>query len=92
TQQVAGNAMKNPDEIGAAAFDFLMYSGYLSVAHVLLQQANTALTSERSKDFIQAKQETVRFYFSRMLPRIDTHKQLAIAGEDTLGCVEFGWE
>lgn len=89
TQQIAIKAQKNMDEIGAASFDFLMYSGYLTLAHIWLQQVNSALNSQRSEKFIQAKQQTAQFYFSRILPRIKTHKALMLSGNDNLQCSEF---
>ena len=89
TQQIAMSARKNMDEVGAAAFDFMMYSGYLTVAHIALQQANAALSSQQSEKFIRAKEQTLKFYFGRILPRIKTHKALVESGNDTLQCCEF---
>lgn len=89
TQHIGAKAQQNMDEVGAAAFDFLMYSGYLSLAHILLQQANTAQNGERSAHFKQTKQQTAKFYFARILPRIHTHKALILSGNDTLQCNEF---
>ena len=88
-QQIGQKAAVNMDEVGAAAFDFLMYSGYLSVAHILLQQAETAISTDRSESFKQAKQQTTTFYFARILPRIKTHKALILSGNETLQCCEF---
>ncbi len=36
TTQVGMAAMKNPDEVGAAAVDYLMYSGYIVLAYLWL--------------------------------------------------------
>ncbi|TQV84531.1 acyl-CoA dehydrogenase C-terminal domain-containing protein [Aliikangiella coralliicola] len=88
-QQIGQKASEDMDEVGAAAFDFLMYSGYLSVAHILLQQAEIVKTTNRSEAFKQAKQQTMTFYFARILPRVKTHKALILSGNDTLQCCEF---
>jgi hypothetical protein len=37
-----------------------------------------------SDDFKNAKRETARFYFSRILPRTQTHAAVARAGIDSL--------
>jgi len=88
-QQIAKQAANDMDEVGASAFDFLMYSGYVSLAHFLLEQANVAKKSDRSEVFILAKQQTVNFYFKRILPRISTHKALILSGNESLQCCEF---
>ena len=88
-QHIGVQAGKDMDEVGAAAFDFLMYSGYITVAHILLQQANTAQQGERSDAFKLAKTQTLEFYFARLLPRIKTHKALILSGNSTLQCCEF---
>lgn len=88
-QSIAMKARKDMDEVGAAAFDFMMYSGYLSVAHILLQQAQTAAKSQQSDKFKQAKIQTLTFYIERILPRILTHKSLIESGNQALQCNEF---
>jgi len=89
TQQIATRAQSNMEEVGAAAFDFLMYSGYISVAHILLQMAATAQTSGCSKDFSLAKKQTLRFFVDRILPRTSTHKAAILSGCENLECSEF---
>ncbi len=89
TQQIATKAQSNMEEVGAAAFDFLMYSGYISVAHILLQLAAAAQTSDRSNDFKMAKRQTLNFYVARILPRTKMHQAAILSGCDNLECVEF---
>jgi len=89
TQHIAMQARKDMDEVGAAAFDFLMYSGYITVAHILLQQANAAQNSNQSDAFKLMKMQTLDFYFARILPRVTTHKALIESGCDNLNCCEF---
>ena len=72
---VGKKAMTNADEIGAASFDFLMYSGYVCLAW---QWANMAARAsekidQRSDDsFYRGKLQTARFYFERIFPRAHT--------------------
>ncbi|MET0389214.1 MAG: acyl-CoA dehydrogenase C-terminal domain-containing protein [Polyangiales bacterium] len=66
-------AIKNPDEAGAASYDFLTYSGYVTYAYLFARMA--AVASEKAKvggadvDFFKAKVQTARFFFQRLLPR-----------------------
>ena len=88
-QQIGGKAQSNAEEIGAAAFDFLMYSGYISVAHILLQMASASESSQLSDDFKSAKKQTLNFYVERILPRTKMHKAAILSGSDNLECSEF---
>ncbi len=73
TQGIAARTGQNPDEMGAASFDYLMYSGYTLMAYLWAMSAVVASkklaegTSETG--FYQSKLKTARFYFERILPR-----------------------
>jgi len=77
TETIGMKAMQNPDEIGAASVDYLMYSGYLTLAYFWAKMAKVALTklAEGTDEelFYQAKIKTARFYFQRILPRAAGH-------------------
>lgn len=89
TQTIGQSAQTNMDEIGAAAFDFLMYSGYISVAYIHLQMAFTAQSSDQSKAFKLAKLQSLNFYMNRILPRTLMHQSAILSGNDNLQNVEF---
>ena len=88
TMKIGKAAMGNPDEAGAAAVDYLMYSGYVTLAWfwarmaVLAQQKLAA--AEGDLEFYEAKLHTARFYFERLLPRTLTHKESMLSGSDNL--------
>ncbi|EQM65881.1 acyl-CoA dehydrogenase C-terminal domain-containing protein [Pseudomonas solani] len=88
TQKVGMAAMKNPDEVGAASVDYLMYSGYIVLAWFWLQMAVVAQakldagTSEAA--YYQTKLATFDFYFKRLLPRTTAHQAGVEAGSDCL--------
>ncbi len=88
TQQIAVRSMQNREEVGAAAMDFLMFSGYVIHAFfwlkmaVVAQQKLDAGTSEQG--FYQAKLATQQFYFKRLLPRAQAHVAALEAGADSL--------
>ena len=73
-------AAGNPDELGAAAWDYLFYSGYVVLAYWWLRAAITARGSSRPAAFKAAKRETARFYFARVLPRTLAHAEAVRAG------------
>lgn len=88
TGHVGGLAMENPDEIGAAATDYTMFAGYVSLAYMWALAAKTALQAlaedKGDKAFYQAKLRTAKFYFTRLLPRAETHAKLVMSGIDSL--------
>ncbi len=81
-------AIANADNAGAAAVDYLMYSGYVTLAYfwarmaVLAQQKIAAAQGDVS--FYEAKVMTARFYFERLLPRTESLKITMLAGADNL--------
>ncbi len=89
TAKIGQAAQSNMDEIGAAAFDFLMYSGYVSVAHVLLKMAEVALSSDQTEEFKMSKVQVLNFYAARILPRTLTHSAAILSGNSNLECAEF---
>ena len=86
TQDIAGKAQANPDEVGAASFDYLMLCGYVIVGYMWLRMSIVAEAklkdSDNEKAFYQAKLQTSKFYFDRILPRADGH----------LACIKSGGE
>jgi len=88
SMKIGEKAMENPDEAGAAAVDYLMYSGYVALAYfwarmaVLAQQKIAA--GEGDTAFYEAKLMTARFYFDRLLPRTQAHMQAILSGADNL--------
>ncbi|MEN5091009.1 acyl-CoA dehydrogenase C-terminal domain-containing protein [Pseudomonas protegens] len=88
TTQVGMAAMKNPEEVGAAALDYLMYSGYIVLGYLWLRMALVAQqqldAGESDGDFATAKLATCAFYFKRLLPRTGAHLAAIEAGSDCL--------
>jgi hypothetical protein len=64
--------------VGSASVDYLMFAGYVVMAYSWALMAEKALEKlakpdVEDRDFLEAKVETARFYFQRMLPRTQTH-------------------
>jgi hypothetical protein len=92
TTQIGIRAMQNQEEVGAAAVDYLMYSGYITLAFFWAQMARVALdalqgeTTEQA--FYNTKVQTAQFYFKRLLPRTKAHYACIQAGLDTLMSID----
>ncbi len=88
SMKIGEAAMANPDEAGAAAVDYLMYSGYVTLAYfwarmaVLARQKVAAADGDAS--FYEAKLLTAEFYFDRLLPRTETLKKTMLSGAKNL--------
>ena len=88
TMKIGMKAMKNRDEVGAASVDYLMYSGYVTLAYMWARMAKTAQeqldNGTDEADFYKAKLSTARFYYERMLPRTRSLVETMTSGADNL--------
>jgi len=70
---IALKARKNRDIIGSASVEYLMYSGYVTMAYfwaMMAQKANERIAEKPENiEFYQAKVRTAEFYFERIFPR-----------------------
>ncbi len=80
TMEVGRKASANGDELGAAAVDYLFYSGYVALAFWWAKAVAAAEAGDHPAGFKTAKRETARFYFARLLPRTATHAAAIRAG------------
>lgn len=84
TVDVLQRAAANPEELGAASWDYLFYSGYVAVAYWWARSVVAAQASSHPQAFKQAKLETARFYYARILPRTLSHASGISAGAGSL--------
>jgi alkylation response protein AidB-like acyl-CoA dehydrogenase len=87
TGELGAAALKSPDEVGAAATDYLQIAGYMMLGWCWLVAAGVAakkLAESPDDDFYKAKLVTARHYFARILPRVDSHAAAARAGASGL--------
>lgn len=81
TMEIGMKGMQNPDEVGAAAFDYLRVVGHMVYAYFFARMAKIALEKQSSGDkFYIAKLATARFYFAKLLPEVETLMVTAKAG------------
>ena len=84
TIAIGRRAMANADEIGAAAYDYLFYSGYVALAYWWARSVAACEGSALSAAAKEGKRETARFYFARILPRTLMHKAAIESGAGNL--------
>ena len=88
TMQLGMKAMQNREEVGGAAVDYLMYSGYITLGYYWAQMAEKAQAAldagAADADFYKAKIKTANFYMQRILPRTESHKLAMLNGVDSL--------
>jgi alkylation response protein AidB-like acyl-CoA dehydrogenase len=87
TLKLAQRVQANPEELGAAANDYLYYAGYVTLAYLWARSVAALAGSTQSAEFKQAKRDTASFYFARILPRCLMHQAAIEAGVDTLPAI-----
>jgi 3-(methylsulfanyl)propanoyl-CoA dehydrogenase len=84
TLDLGRRAASNPEDAGAAAYDYLFYSGYVALAYFWARAVAAADASRHDADFRAAKRATARFYFARILPRTLAHAAAMRSGAANL--------
>ncbi|HEV8631042.1 MAG TPA: acyl-CoA dehydrogenase C-terminal domain-containing protein [Thermoanaerobaculia bacterium] len=92
TAWLAQEGMKNPDEAGAAATDYLHLFGYTALAYLwarmakVAQQKLAALQGKGGEEaaFYEAKLATARFFMERVLPKSGGHFASMMAGAEPI--------
>jgi len=84
TIKLGMKAINNREEVGAASYDYIMYSGYIVLAYIWAGMADVAhkkiKETKHDQEFYQAKINTANFYYQRILPRTKTHKTCIESG------------
>ena len=77
TARIGKQATENPDSVGAAAVDYMYFSGYVTLAYLwarMVAVSKQALANGTTETgFYEAKIKTAHFYFSKLLPRTRTY-------------------
>jgi alkylation response protein AidB-like acyl-CoA dehydrogenase len=85
TMEIGMKAMRNPDEAGAAAVDYLRVIGHFVLSYFWARSAAVALSKTQSDDgFYQSKLATARFYFAKLQPETAMLIRSARAGASSL--------
>ena len=87
TTEIGFKGMQNPDEVGAAAVDYLRVAGHLVFGYLFARMAQVALreiAAGNTDPFYGAKLQTARFYFAKLFPETAMLMRTARAGSKVL--------
>ena len=87
TTEIGFKGLQNPDEVGAAAVDYLRVAGHLVFGYLFARMAQVALreiAAGNTDPFYGAKLQTARFYFAKLFPETATLMRTARAGSKVL--------
>ena len=87
TTELGFKGFQNPDEVGAAAVDYLRVAGHLVFGYFWARMAQTALreiAAGNTDQFYLAKVQTARFYFAKLFPETATLMRTARSGSRAL--------
>ena len=87
TMELGFKGSQNPDEVGAAAVDYLRVAGHLVFAYLFARSAQVALrqiAAGNEDPFYRAKLQTARFYFAKLFPETASLMRTARAGSGAL--------
>jgi len=78
------------DDVSAACNDFLKVLGYVSLGFSWLKMTKISFDNlSKNKNFYEEKINTAKYFFDKILPRIDSHYHSAIAGSESLMKAKF---
>ncbi len=93
TDELRATAMADPDTIGAAAYDYLMLAGYVTLGYFWARSAAVAADAfeagEDDGDFYQSKLATAQFFFARLMTRNESFARNIRSGPATLMAAAF---
>lgn len=103
TARIGMQGTQNLDAVGAAAVDYLFFSGYVTlgylwakmavVAYAKLDEMNASLDTNKSLDgeygFYDAKVKTAEFYFAKLMPRTTVHVARINSSHETLMAMDI---
>jgi alkylation response protein AidB-like acyl-CoA dehydrogenase len=87
TTEIGMKGARNPDEVGAAAVDYLRVAGHFVFGYLFARMAQVALRAIEggsTDPFYLAKLQTARFYFAKLFSETATLMLAARAGSQAL--------
>jgi len=87
TTEIGFKGFQNPDEVGAAAVDYLRVAGHLVFGYFWARMAQVALremAAGNTDSFYLGKLQTARFYFAKLFPETATLMRTARNGASVL--------
>ena len=86
TLHIAQQGLRDPEEAGAAASDYLRLFAFTAMAYMWARMAKVSLERANGDDtgFYSAKLATARFFMTRLLPQSSGHFSALMAGKASL--------
>ncbi|RYX89123.1 MAG: acyl-CoA dehydrogenase [Comamonadaceae bacterium] len=87
TTELGFKGFQNPDEVGAAAVDYLRVAGHLVFGYMWARMAQVSLreiAAGNNDSFYLGKLQTARFYFAKLFPETAMLMRTARAGSQSL--------
>lgn len=86
TAWIAREGMKNPDQAGAAATDYLRLFALVALGYLWMRMAEIGMKQREGDEalFYQAKVDTAQFYFDRILPQTGALFAAIMSGSDSM--------
>ena len=90
TDWIKDKMQKSKNDVSAACNDYLKVLGYVAVAHSWIKVLEVSYKNyETNKQFYEDKINTAKYYFERVLPRIESHYITAVSGSDYIMSHKF---
>jgi len=90
TSWIEKNMQSSKDDVSAACNDYLKVLGLVAVGYSWLKVLNISYKEiKNNKKFFEDKIETAKFFFDRILPRIDTYYKSGISGSNNIMNFKF---
>ena len=78
------------DDVSASCNDYLRVLGLVAVGYSWLKVLNVSFKElKNNKKFFEDKIETAKFFYDRVLPRIETHYKSGISGSKNIMNFKF---
>ena len=83
TSWIKEKIQNSKDDASAACNDYLKALGFVSIAHAWIKVLEVSFRDyDNNKGFYEDKIQTAKFYFKRVLPRMENHFKTAATGSE----------
>jgi alkylation response protein AidB-like acyl-CoA dehydrogenase len=90
SEWIAEKSKTEKDDVSAAANDYLKILGYVSIAYAWIKVLGVSFKDyDENKNFYDDKINTAKFYFEKVLPRVEQHYKTAISGSSNIMNFKF---
>jgi len=90
TSWIKEKIQNSKDDASAACNDYIKALGFVSIAHAWFKVLEVSFKDyDNNKNFYEDKIQTAKFYFKRVLPRVENHFKIATAGSDYIMNFDF---